>query len=70
MTVKEIERALSGDLSRHRDIGLINVILDLLLEPRNPFNPKLRRRPRKLSVLVGLVVLAFAGCFWYFTLTG
>lgn len=68
-TAKEIERWLRDDLRRHHDVGVGSAVLNLLFEPRNPFNPKQRRRPRKLAVLICLVVFSMAASFAYFTLT-
>lgn len=47
-----------------RDLGFWKSIIDMILEPQNPFEPTMRRNPRKgfvlLMVLVGLPFVAFA----------
>ncbi len=51
------------------DIGLRNRILNVLLDPRNPFDPKRRRAPRKdLVVIAALAVFALSAVI-YFNLT-
>ena len=65
-TAKEIHGMLVKYFRSRPDLGLWKSIVDLLLQPKNPFEPQLRRRPRRDFVL--LVVLAGmpVGAFVYF----
>ena len=50
------------------DIGFLKMLLDLALEPRDPFKPWERRRWKKGFVGALLFVLAAIGWFGYFSL--
>ena len=64
----EIHQALNQYLSRRPDLGLGKMLLNVALEPANPFNPRARRILKKGFVLVVLVVLSLAATFIYFNL--
>ena len=64
----EIHQALAEYLSRRPDLGLGKMLLNVALEPANPFNPRARRILKKGFVLVVLVVLSLAATFIYFNL--
>ena len=62
-------RRLFEDYFRSRsDIGFLKMLLDLALEPRDPFKPWERRRWKKGFVSVLLFLLATLGWFGYFSL--
>ena len=62
-------RKLFEDYFRSRpDIGFLKMLLDLALEPRDPFKLWERRRWKKGFVTVLLFVLAALGWFGYFSL--
>ena len=65
-TADEVYGMLAKHFSSRPDLGLWKRILDVVLQPKNPFEPQLRRRPRRDFVL--LVVLAGmpVGAFIYF----
>ena len=48
------------------DIGALKALLDLALEPANPFDPKASRSPRRWFVLFSLLSALGVGCFMYF----
>jgi hypothetical protein len=50
------------------DIGFTNLLLDVALEPRDPFKTWERRRWKKGFVAALLFVLATLGWFTYFSL--
>jgi hypothetical protein len=50
------------------DIGFANMLLDVALEPRDPFKTWERRRWKKGFVAALLFVLAALGWFGYFSL--
>ena len=62
-TAKEVHGILAKYFGSRPDLGLWKSFLDLALEPTNPFEPRLRRRPRRdfvlVVVLAGMPVAAF-----------
>lgn len=59
------------DLLRHYlrlrlDIGVGKGLLDCVLEPSSPFDPKNRRSPKRWFVLSVLLTVATFSCFVYF----
>ncbi len=65
-TTHEVHHRLVSYLSGRPDLGLDKMLLNLALEPANPFDPKRKRKFRKGCVLVVLVALALAATFVYF----
>ena len=65
-TAKEVQVMLVRHLEGRRDLGLWKSILDLVLEPQNPFEPEKRRGARKDFVLVVVLVGLPVGAFVYF----
>jgi hypothetical protein len=66
---KHVARMLRADIKKRSEIGMGKALLNLLLEPQNPFDPARRRQPRKLVVVLGLGALAALFCFAYFNLS-
>jgi hypothetical protein len=66
---KQVARQIRADIKKRAEVGLRKALLDLILEPQNPFDTTLRRRPRKLAILVGLLVLAALFCLVHFNLS-
>jgi hypothetical protein len=52
------------------DIGFRKLLLDIALEPRNPFKPWEPRRMKKGFVAAVLYLLMVCAWFGYFSLTG
>jgi hypothetical protein len=50
------------------DIGAFKALLDLVLDPANPFDFKAARSPRRWFVLFSLLSALGLGCFMYFNL--
>ncbi len=63
---REVHHALLQYLSRRPDLGFDKMLLNMALQPANPFNPQGRRNFRKGFVLVMLVALGLAATFAYF----
>ena len=59
---------LNDYLKGRPELGLGNAILHVVLEPPNPFDSEMRRRPSKAFVLAALWLLALVGVFVYFNL--
>ena len=62
----QVHPALRDYLGRRPDVGLDQLLLDLVLDPASPFDPQGRRRLKKGFVLVVVVVVGLAGTFIYF----
>ena len=52
------------------DRGVLNLIKNLLLEPRNPFEPARRRLPKREIVAVGALVVVLVGAVVWFNFLG
>lgn len=68
VSLSEVRSLVRGHLRKRRDLGLGKLIVDLMLEPRDPFEPKKRRLARKAFVLIASSLLALAGVFACFNL--
>jgi hypothetical protein len=51
------------------ELGLSAAVVNLALEPRNPFAPEARRKPRAGVVITGILIAAALGWFACFNLT-
>jgi hypothetical protein len=62
VTLQEVDAEFRAARRNRGDIGIANHVLNLLLEPRNPFEPKRVRKPKMEAVVFGtllaLVVIA------------
>jgi hypothetical protein len=65
---KEVQEQVGDYLRSRREFGLSTTILNVVLEPPNPFEPQARRQLRKAFVLAVLWLLTLAGVFAYFNL--
>ena len=69
VTPEQVHTWFKGYFRARPDVGFWKAIMDLILEPRNPFEPEKWRRP-KLEFLIGAGLFAAAvGWFAYFNLT-
>ena len=66
VTLSTMDAEFRAARRNRADIGIANHVLSVLLEPRNPFEPKRARKPKMeavvfgtLLVLVVIAVLAF-----------
>ena len=65
-TVKPVYNALSQYIRNRADVGVGKTMLDGVLEPANPFEPKAARLPRRWFVLSSLLAAMMTGFFFYF----
>ena len=63
---KEVYAALSQYIRSWPDLGALKAVGDLVLESRNPFEPKAARAPRRWSVFVAMVAALAIATFAYF----
>jgi len=62
ITAAEVLARFEASMRHRADLGVRNRLANLLLEPRNPFEPARRRKPKMETVvfgtLLGLVIAA------------
>ena len=66
MTLLEVDTEFRSARRKRADLGFLNHTMNLLFEPRNPFEPQRMRKPKleaavfgTLLGLAGVAVLAF-----------
>ncbi len=63
-TVREVDAEFLRAREERADVGLLNHVLNLVLEPRNPFEPARMRKPKLettvFGTLLSLIVVAVA----------
>ena len=65
-TKNEMLKLLRAKLRARGDRGVGNLIKNLVLEPRNPFEPDRRRLPKREVVAVGsLLAILFGALVWF-----
>ena len=65
-SARDMLPAFRAKLSARGDRGLLNLLKDLVLIPRNPFEPDRRRLPRRELVTVGALLLVLvASAIWF-----
>jgi hypothetical protein len=65
---KEVASLFRAAIEKRAEVGVGKALLNLFLEPQNPFDPRLRRQPRKLAILIGLIVAVAIASVIYFNL--
>jgi len=65
---KDIKKAARARFDKACDSGLWKRLASVLLEPANPFDPKVPRRLRREAVVLGSMVLNFLLLTLYFNL--
>lgn len=66
VTVHQVYALLKESVRNRRDLGLRRAIVDGVLDPENPFEPKAARKPQKWFVLSCVLLLLTVSCFVYF----
>ena len=65
-TTEEMLAAFRSDLDARGERGIVNLFKNLVLEPRNPFEPSRSRAPRREVVAVGaLVAVLIVAVVWF-----
>ena len=65
--IEMVRTELEKTLKNHNHMGFRNLLGDVLLEPRNPFQKSRRRPKRWVGALIGIFLLALL-IIWYFHL--
>ena len=56
VTVREVDSEFRAARQKRSDIGLVNHALNLLWEPRNPFEPGRMRKPKMEATVFGTLL--------------
>jgi hypothetical protein len=67
VTIEMVRTELEKTLKNRNHMGFRNLLGDVLLEPRNPFQKSRRRHKRWVGALIGIFLLALL-IIWYFHL--
>jgi hypothetical protein len=62
----EMQKRIEESLAECPDIGLRRAVVNIVLQPRNPFDSRASRKPRTGFLLCAALFAAAAVCFCYF----
>ncbi len=68
VTAAEVLTRFEASMRRRADLGVRNRLANLLLEPRNPFEPARRRKPRMETVVFGALFALVIAALLFFNL--
>ncbi len=64
----EVLTAFEAKMAQRPDLGVVNRVLNVFLEPRNPFEPERTRKPKMETVLLGMLFAVVVAAFLFFNL--
>jgi len=67
-TIGQMHERLLAMIRSRRDIGFRIAVAGAMLEPRNPFEPATKRRPKLAVAVAASMTLLFVAVFAYFSL--
>jgi hypothetical protein len=68
VTGDEVLAAFEAKMTQRQDLGVVKRVLNLLLEPRNSFEPQRTRKPRTETILFGILFAVIVAAFLFFNL--
>ncbi len=68
VTAAEVLNRFEAGMRRRAHLGFQNRLTNLLLEPRNPFDPERRRKPKMETVVFGSLFALVAAALLFFNL--
>ena len=68
VTADEVLAAFEAKMAQRSDLGVVNRVLNVFLEPRNPFEPERTRKPKMETVLFGMLFAVVVAAFLFFNL--
>ncbi|MGH9630191.1 MAG: hypothetical protein ACRD7E_17885 [Bryobacteraceae bacterium] len=68
VTTDEVLAAFEVSMKRRSDVGVVNRALNVILEPRNPFEPERTREPKMETVVFGMLLIVVVAAFLFFNL--
>lgn len=66
-SVEQMHERLLTIIRSRRDTGFRVAVADSVLQPRNPFEPETKRRPKSEIAIVGGLALLLIAVFLYFS---
>ncbi|MBY0502752.1 MAG: hypothetical protein K2X03_02505 [Bryobacteraceae bacterium] len=68
-TAAKVLTAFDAKMKQRSDLGVTNRLLNLFLDPRNPFEPQKTRRPKMETVIFGTLLLLVLAAVLFFNLS-
>jgi len=68
VTANEVLAAFEVRMQQRQDLGVAQRVLNIVLEPRNPFEPERRRKPKVETVLFGALLALVLTALLFFNL--
>ena len=68
MTADQVLAAFEARMERRPDLGVVNRVLNIFLEPRNPFEPERTRKPKMETVILGMLFALVVATSLFFNL--
>ena len=68
VTADEVLTAFEARMEQRLDLGVVNRALNVFLEPKNPFEPERRRKPKMETVIFGMLFALVGAAFLFFNL--
>ncbi len=68
LAADEVLAAFEARMEQRLDLGVVNRALNVFLEPKNPFEPERRRKPKMETVLFGMLFTVVVAAFLFFNL--
>ena len=68
MTADQVLAAFEARMERRPDLGVVNRVLNIFLEPRNPFEPERTRKPKMETVILGMLFALAVAALLFFNL--
>ena len=68
VTADAVLTAFEARMEQRLDLGVVNRALNVFLEPRNPFEPERKRKPKIETVIFGMLFGLVIAAFLFFNL--
>lgn len=69
VTAAQVMAGFEASIRRRPDLGLLKRAANILLDPRNPFEPKRRRKPKMETVIFGTLLALVIAALLFFNLS-
>ena len=68
VTAGNVLAAFEARMEQRQELGVVNRALNVFLEPQNPFEPERTRKPKRESVIFGMLFAVVSAAFLFFNL--
>ncbi len=68
MTADEVLTEFEARMEQRLDLGVVNRVLNVFLEPRNPFESGRTRKPKMEALIFGMLFALVVAAFLFFNL--